>query len=254
MAKPTKYNILRHESAGEQEERARFVDLLKSSPIPDNEILQNLGLYTNRKSLSRLLYIHDLYQQILNTHGVVIEFGVRWGQNLALFESLRGIYEPYNYTRRIIGFDTFAGHASIDPKDGLVKTRDKEGAYGVGQDYESYLKQVLKYHEGESPIAHIQKFELVKGDAVKTAPAYFKKHPEVIVALAYFDFGLYRPTKACLEAVLPHLGRGSIVAFDELGKAEYPGETLAAKEILDLKRFHLRRSLINSYPSYIVME
>lgn len=34
-----------------------------------------------------------------------MEFGVRWGQNLALFESFRGIYEPYNYNRKIVGFD-----------------------------------------------------------------------------------------------------------------------------------------------------
>ena len=52
---------------------------------------------------------HELYQKILNVHGVVIEFGTRWGQNLALFESFRGMYEPYNHFRKIIGFDTFEG-------------------------------------------------------------------------------------------------------------------------------------------------
>ena len=36
--------------------------------------------------------------------GVIVEFGVWLGHDLALFESLRGVYEPYNYTRRIIGF------------------------------------------------------------------------------------------------------------------------------------------------------
>src|SRR3989344_3020972 len=115
-----KIRILRHESDRERTERARFVELLKKTPVPDREILQNLGLFLNRKALSRIIHIHDLYERILDVHGIVVEFGVRWGQNLALFESLRGMYEPYNYTRKIIGFDTFSGHASIDKKDGKV--------------------------------------------------------------------------------------------------------------------------------------
>ena len=37
---------------------------------------------------------------------MVIEFGVRWGANLGLFQSLRGMYEPFNYNRKIVGFET----------------------------------------------------------------------------------------------------------------------------------------------------
>src|SRR3989344_1146836 len=129
MPSQNKIIILRHESGREKEIRADFVKLLKQTPIPDNEILQNIGLYANRKVLSRILYLHDLYRQIINVHGVVLDFGTRWGQNLALFESFRGMYEPYNYTRQMIGFDTFTGHASIDPKDGSLVA--KEGSWAV---------------------------------------------------------------------------------------------------------------------------
>ncbi len=50
-----------------------------------------------------------------------MEFGVKWGQNLALFQSFRGMYEPYNHNRKIIGFDTFEGFPSVDKKDGGSK-------------------------------------------------------------------------------------------------------------------------------------
>ncbi|MEK7208939.1 MAG: crotonobetainyl-CoA--carnitine CoA-transferase [Patescibacteria group bacterium] len=253
MPNKNKIIILRHESDREKEIRANFVKLLKRTPIPDNEILQNIGLYANRKILSRILYLHDLYRQIINVHGVILDFGTRWGQNLALFESFRGMYEPYNYTRQMIGFDTFTGHSSIDAKDGSIVAEEGSLGCAVGTGYESYLEKVLQYHEEESPISHLKKFKLIKGDAIKTVPDYFKKHPETIVALAYFDFGLYRPTKVCLKTILPHLTKGSIIAFDELGKREYPGETLAVKEILNLKQYQLRRSAINSYQSYIVV-
>ena len=59
-----------------------------------------------------------MYKNIIDVQGIVMEFGVRWGQNLSLFSALRGIYEPYNRHRKIVGFDTFKGFPSIHEKDG----------------------------------------------------------------------------------------------------------------------------------------
>jgi hypothetical protein len=36
---------------------------------------------------------------------------------MALFTTLRNIYEPYNMSRKIIGFDTFEGFPSVSPQD-----------------------------------------------------------------------------------------------------------------------------------------
>ena len=43
---------------------------------------------------------------------------------------------------------------------------------------------------------------------------------------------MYEPTKAALEAIRPRMVKGSIIAFDELTDEEYPGETLAARDVL----------------------
>lgn len=231
--------------------RAEFLQLLKHSPIPDGELLSNLGLYLNRQTLSRILFMHELYQKIISVHGVVMEFGVRWGQNLALYESFRGIYEPYNYNRKIIGFDTFAGFPEIDAKDG---DKVSPGDYGVTQNYEAYLERVLNYHESESPISHKRKYELVKGDATYTIDEYLRAHPETIVALAYFDFDIYLPTKKCLESIRDRLTKGSILAFDELNCPEFPGETLALREVLGTDRYAIRRSPLNPLCSYMIIE
>lgn len=192
-----------------------------------------------------------LYAEILHTHGLIMEFGVRWGQNLSLFSSLRGIHEPFNYNRKIIGFDTFAGFPSVDEKDG---SRVKPGDYSVAEDWQSLLEEILNFHEHNSPIEHKKKLQLVKGDATKTLPLYLKEHPETIIALAYFDFDLYQPTKTCLEAILPHLTKGSVVAFDELNCENFPGETLAVKEVLGLSRYSLRRFPDSPMTSYIVIK
>lgn len=231
--------------------RKEFLKQFKESPIPDDEILQNLGLYINRQSLSRIIFMHELYKKIIDVNGVIMEFGVRWGQNLSLFTSLRGMYEPYNYTRKIIGFDTFEGFPSVHEKDGK-KYFIQKGAYGVTENYENYLENILEYHEVESPIAHKKKFELVKGDAVESIEKYLKENPQTIIAFAYFDFDIYEPTKKCLQAILPHLTKGSVLAFDELNDPNFPGETIAFQEVLGSVNYEIKRSPLNPLMSYII--
>jgi hypothetical protein len=182
-----------------------------------------------------------------------MEFGVRWGQNLALFESLRGIYEPYNYTRKVIGFDTFAGFEGTSGKDGDSEIIE-EGAYSVTQGYEEYLSRLLEFHEKESPISHIKKYELVKGDAGRTIKQYLDNNKETIISLAYFNMDIYRPTLECLEAIKPRLTKGSLVGFDELNCPHFPGETLALDKAFGIGRYRLVRHPHNPYPAYLVIE
>jgi hypothetical protein len=222
--------------------RGVLLKLFKSCPLPDDELLANLGLFIARPALSRIFLMSELYRKILDVHGVVMEFGTRWGQNLALFHSFRGMWEPYNYNRKIIGFDTFAGLAgdSISAADGRADTV-AGGSYGVTERYEEYLERILDCHEKSSPLSHLRKYEIIKGDISQTVREYLALNPQTVVALAYFDLDLYQPTKNCLEAILPHLTKGSILGFDELNVPEYPGETTALKDVLGLNRCRIRR-------------
>ena len=242
-----------HRSGAELAARSDREELFAGVPLPPDQLLDNLGLFANRQWVGRMLFMHDLYRRIVEVHGVVFEFGTRWGQNLALWANLRGIYEPYNHTRRIVGFDTFEGFVGIDEKDGAA-AGSGVGSYDVSAGYEEYLERLLTYHEAESPIAHIKKFELVKGDATKTVREYLDAHPETVVALAYFDMDLYEPTKACLEAIRPHLTRGSVIGFDEAAYADWPGETIAIQEVLGIPNIRLQRSPLTSVPSFAVIE
>tara|TARA_B110000008_G_C16949992_1_gene555997 strand:- start:1163 stop:1924 length:762 start_codon:yes stop_codon:yes gene_type:complete len=240
------------ESSNEAISRKQLLKLFSESPIPQDELLQNLGLFLKRQDLSNIIFMHELYQKILNIHGVVIEFGTRWGQNLALFESFRGMYEPFNHTRKILGFDTFNGFPSVHPKDGKDRVI-KKGGFSVTRGYENYLESVMNYHETESPISHIKKFEIIKGDAIKETEIYLKKNPHTIIALAYFDFDLYEPTKKCLELIKPFVTKGTVIGFDELNFSSYPGETIAFKEVFGLDAFKITRTPYSSCTSYITI-
>lgn len=237
----------------EKQTRQELRHLMENSPLPKEEIIDHMALYVHRHMMSRILFLNEIYQQILDVNGVIMEFGVRWGTNLSIYEALRGIYEPYNYSRKIIGFDTFEGFPSVDSKDGndpIVK----EGAYAVSSGYESYLSELLFTRQKLSPLSHINKFELVKGDAIQTVPDYLEKHPETIISLAYFDFDIYKPTKVCLEAILSRVTKGSIIGFDELNFPAFPGETVALMEVMGLHNYRIRRSKFATVPSYIVFE
>ena len=248
------YNVLGGSTRQEISTREQFMALFSNGGgIPDAERLNNLGLYISRQNLSRILFMHELYQKIINVHGVVIEFGVRWGQNLALFENFRGIYEPFNHNRKIIGFDTFEGFASLDEKDGGGEIM-REGSYGVSSDYENTLSQILDYHESESPIPHIKKYDLIKGDTTVTVKEYFEENPHTVVALAYFDFDIYKPTFECLKIISEHVTKGSVIAFDELNCKEFPGETIALKEVFGLDKYAIKRTPLNPLISYLVVE
>ena len=156
--------IKTYDSQYERDIRASLIEHFKACPIPDDQILSNLGLFLNSKNLSRMLFMNHLYERIIDVQGIVVEFGVRWGQNISLFTALRGIYEPFNRHRTIVGFDTFEGFPSVSEKDGK-SGMIKKGNLSLTENYENYLDTIIDLQEKDGPLAHIKKNVLIKGDA-----------------------------------------------------------------------------------------
>ncbi len=243
-----------YRSGKEDKVREEFWEHFKRCPIPGNELMANLGLFLSSKNLARILCMQHLYEQIVDTQGVIMEFGTRWGQNLSLFAALRGIYEPFNRHRKIIGFDTFEGFLRLSDKDAKNHDVIKKAGLRVSKDYDRYLAKVMEFQESDNPMSHLKKFDIRKGDVIKQLPQYLRSFPETVVSLAYFDLDLYEPTKACLKVLRPHLVKGSILAFDEVNDHDSPGETIALKEVMGLNAIRLKRYPHASRVSYFVVE
>lgn len=250
MNKQPPSEIITWGDSSEHGRRREFLDLFRRWPINDKEFFQNLGLFLTPQTLGRVLFMNYLYRRILPIQGIVVEFGCRWGQNLSLFTSMRGIYEPFNRLRTVVGFDTFKGFPEVTSHDANLS----EGMYSVTPGYAGYLEQVLKCQEQESPLAHLTKFEVIQGDASQTVREYLAKNPQTVIALAYFDLDIYQPTKDCLLAIRNHLTQGSVLGFDELNEAVCPGETVAVREVLGLSRFSIRRFGPSVRTSYLVVD
>jgi len=252
-AKERKLGALDFSNEQESNARQNLVKMLKDTPIPDDELLENLGLYLNSKNLSRIMVMNHLYEQIIDTMGVIMDFGTRWGQNMAIWTALRGMYEPYNRHRKIIGFDTFTGFPSVHENDGKSVLM-KEGNLALPENYEQYLEKLLTVQENDNPLNHIKKFEIIKGDAVETVSQYIDDNPHTIISLVYFDFDIYEPTKRCFKQIKDRLIKGSVVSFDELNDKDSPGETIAIMDAIGLNNIRLKKYRYASRVSYYIVE
>lgn len=201
------------------------------------------------EALARVLYYADLYKKILNVPGVICEFGVQWGATLTELINLRSIFEPFNYSRVIYGFDTFEGFNSVTEHDG---DHSKVGDYASMENYEDTLEKVLALHEAAAPLNGIKKYELIKGDASETFNPWLEDNPQAIVAMAIFDMDLYKPTYDVLEKIIPRLTKGSLLVFDELNHKQFPGETLAVRELIGTHNLRLNRTPMQPFCTWAV--
>jgi hypothetical protein len=208
------------------------------------------GLATLKtEALARILYYNELYKKIVDVPGVVCEFGVQWGATLAQLINLRNIYEPFNASRVIYGFDTFEGFISTSEKDGGFSNN---GDYSSTGGYESLLEEILFLHESFSPMPQIKKYELIKGDASVTVEGWLRNNPHAIISMAIFDMDLYEPTKEVLKKITPRLTKGSLLVFDELNCKHFPGETSALDEIVGINNVRLYRTPLQPYCAWAI--
>jgi hypothetical protein len=224
----------------EHEARARLGQLFEDSPIPSAERLESLHVFLRRQQLARLLMLDDLYRRLLGIPGSIVQCGVRWGGDLVTLASLRALHEPFHYSRRIVGFDTFAGLSGVSGID-QGETRVEDGQFGVSAGYRHQLEEILAAHEANAPLAHIRKFELVEGDVRDTAPNWVKSHPGELVACLYLDMDIHAPTLAALHAFEDRLVPGAVVVFDEITDRRFPGEAQAWREVQTRLRMRLVR-------------
>ena len=231
-----------------------FCAAFERSIVPPPQRLQNFPRHVRRQDIARFLTKYELFKLALPCHGSIVECGVFAGGGLLGWMHFSSILEPYNHTRRVIGFDTFDGFPDVHEKDTLTGTSDHlhKHAFSIGSAIQEEIATLAGLHNQNRPLGHIPKVELVAGDACRTIPSYVKKHPHLLVSLLYLDFDIYAPTKAAIKHFYPRMPKGSVVAFDELNCPEFPGETTALLESLDLRQVELRRLPMDPHISYFI--
>jgi hypothetical protein len=243
---------LKNQSQADLDQFAAVERVFADSAGSVSDKLDAFPKFASRQAMAKFLARYEIFKQILDVNGSIIECGVLHGGGLLSFAKLSSIFEPTNHTRKIVGFDTFEGFPSIHAADkaGDSSHLRKGGLTGsTMQDVE----KAIELYDKNRPLAHIPKVELVKGDLAKTGPQYLKDNPHLVVSMLYLDVDLYEPTKVALETFLPRMPKGAIVAFDELNAKMFPGETSAVDEVLGLRNIAIKRYPFDSYVSYAVL-
>lgn len=237
--------------------REALEDYFNSSPGSATEKLENFAKYVPRQNLARFLARYEIFKLIKDVQGSIVECGVLFGGGLMSFAKLSTILEPYNFQRRIIGFDTFTGFPSIDKADLKGKPERKSAhlkqhGFAAEGAYEDILKAIELYDISRY-LNHFPKVQVVKGDFAVTAGQFLKDYPHLVVSCLYLDFDIYQPTRIALEHFLPRMPKGSVLVFDELNEEAFPGETIAVMEMLDLRSTRVRRFDFEPRISYAVI-
>lgn len=247
----------RTQTGFDQASRQALEEYFTTSPGSAVEKLENFPKYVPRQNLARFLARYELFKLIKNIQGSIVECGVLFGGGLMSFAKLSTILEPYNFQRRIIGFDTFTGFPDIDKMDRRGKPERKSAhmkrhGFAAGDAYED-LQRAIQVYDVSRFLNHFPKVEVVKGDFAITAKKYLEDYPHLIVSCLYLDFDIYQPTKIALQHFFPRMPKGAVVVFDELNEEAFPGETLAVLEMLDLRSLRVRRFDFEPRISYAII-
>ncbi len=239
-------------SSAEQEEGARNSDCFIRNPSPVEKKLENFPKYVRRQNLTRFLALYEIFKRVLSVKGSVVECGVHHGFGLMSWAKMSAILEPVNLTRRIYGFDSFAGFPAVGEQDRAAASRHVQ-AGDLFADSQEEILELAAIHDSTRFLGHVSKVSTIAGDATVTIPRFVADNPHLVVSLLFLDFDLYEPTKSALEHFLPRMPRGSVLAFDELDNPLWPGETLAMLEVNARQRLRIERVEFDPYIGFAVL-
>lgn len=226
--------------------------IFNQCPDPVEIKLENFPKYIRRQHLKRFLAMYEIFKLALPVKGSVVECGVFKGFGVMSWAKLSTMLEPENLTRRIYGFDSFAGFPNFTEKDGNPVAAPAIGAL-YADSYDELVALIDEY-DRDRFLGHIDKVHLIKGDVVETIPQFLAEHPHLMVSLLFLDLDLYEPTKLAIEAFLPRMPKGAVIAFDELDNPMWPGETLALLDSIGIGCLQIRRLEWDPYIGFATLD
>jgi len=171
----------------------------------------------------RTLYFYRLLSLVDNVEGDIVECGTAGGSSLLGFLQLK--YFKVFKDKHIWGFDSFQGLPRETKKDFSFSSKSKEGRLITS---EAKVWSGL-YRSGFSKEYIDSSITLCPGWFSDTLPNY-----EGSISLLHLDGDLYESTKCALENLWPKVSINGIVALDDYGNKDFPGEKKAVDEFFEI--------------------
>jgi len=184
------------------------------------EISNAFFMMDDIERLRKFLAKHELFKQIIDLPGDIIELGVFKGTGFMQLLKMLEIYSPAT-NKKVIGFDLFNKMEFNSQND----TKQLEKYYTFcdvssnGISKESILKYIHKLplinYNNNKTLFEKTKYRLIEGDVCETIPNYLKENPGLRISLLYCDMDIDKPTYNSLMHLYPLIVRGGIIVFDE---------------------------------------
>lgn len=210
--------------------------------ISKEEISRNFQIYTRRIFLKKFLAHYELFRNVVDLPGDIVELGVYRGTTLMNWANFLEIRNMGDRQKQVFGFDNFSGFNEMDEKDGVsISSVDKDtGGFNSGV-FEDILEDALGIFDKDRFIPYKPRVKLVKGDIEESVPQFVINNPGLRICLLHFDCDMYQPTKIGLKHLWDLVVPGGIVLFDEYGIRPWEGESKAVDEFFGDKKVSLKR-------------
>ena len=206
-----------------------LVNLIEEHDISLSEILINYPAFIRRRDLPRMLADYELFKQIINLPGIIVELGVHMGSGLFNWANLMETFCPGDRARKVYGFDNCAGYPNYHPKDGKPGPW-VDGIIGKKEISPRFLNSMVDLKNKDNFIQSSDRCKVIIGEIEKTLPKFVAETQGQRISLLYFDVNLYNPTLAGLRELYPLVVPNGIVAFNGFGCRPWQGEALAIDE------------------------
>lgn len=188
---------------------SKFYNNVRASPQGVYDSYNNLIFSADHRVFNKMAKKIELYLQVKDLPGDILEFGVFKGAGLGLFLNLKAMYEP-NSLMKVIGFDFFNPGTLLESLDGLNKTMMETVVSRVSEkdiSLESVRQSLSKFNE--------ESYLLVQGDAVITSKEFSDKNPGARIKLLYMDIDVGEPTYQILSTLWKKVVKNGLIVFDE---------------------------------------
>ena len=196
------------------------------------DLLTDFPAYVRRRDLVRLLAHYELFKLIVDLPGCVVEAGVFRGASFFTWAKLMETFCPGDRSRRVYGFDHFAGLQDFAAEDGRLDARADKAVGGYASSLTN-IETLVALHNDDGLIPGVERCRIIDGDVKATLPRFLDDHPGLRIALLHLDMDLYEPTKAALELLFDRVLTGGVIVLDEYGLVPWEGETRAVDEFLE---------------------
>ncbi|MEK9669516.1 MAG: TylF/MycF/NovP-related O-methyltransferase [Gammaproteobacteria bacterium] len=205
--------------------------LSKTTEYGLQDILMNFPAFIRRRDVVRFLSHYELFKNVIDLPGCIIELGVSKGTSLLTWGHFMETFCPGDRTRKVFGFDHFQGLQGFTEKDGKIFEGDKAGKeVGGWKAPQHATEQLVDLFNEDCLVPNIERIELVDGDIFETLPKFIHEHPGLRISLLHLDLDLYEPTKFSLELLFDRVIKGGVIVFDEYGLIPWEGEANAVDE------------------------